>query len=129
MNRIVDFLKYFVPFSAVLFFAQYFTMQSLTASENLNFLYSVWSIYAFNIIATFLVYLFLIFVNNNFDTYTGFAFLGASLFRMMAAIVFLIPLIRSDVKNPIIDLSTFFVPYFLFLLFEVYFTIRLLNKR
>lgn len=129
MNRVIDFLKYFIPFSVVLFFAQYYAMQWLSESEKLNFLYSVWSIYAFNVIATFLVYLFLIFVNNNFSTYTGFAFLGASLFRMMAAIVFLIPLIRSDVKNPIIDLSTFFVPYFLFLLFEVYFTIRLLNKR
>jgi hypothetical protein len=127
MNRVVDFLKYFVPFSVILFLAQYFAMQSL--SGKFNFLYSVWSIYAFNIIATFLVYLFLIFVNNNFSTYTGFAFLGASLFRMMAAIIFLIPLIKSDAKDPIIDLSTFFIPYFLFLLFEVYFTIRLLNKR
>ncbi|KUJ62567.1 hypothetical protein AR687_06960 [Flavobacteriaceae bacterium CRH] len=127
MNRVVDFLKYFIPFSVVLVLAQYFAMDSL--SVKLNFLYSVWSIYAFNIIATFLVYLFLIFVNNNFPTYTGFAFLGASLFRMMGAIVFLIPLIKSDIKNPIIDLSTFFIPYFLFLLFEVYFTIRLLNER
>ncbi|KFF17986.1 hypothetical protein [Flavobacterium hydatis] len=126
MNRIVDFLKYFIPFTIVLFVTQYFVMQSL--SEKLVFFYSVWSIYIFNILATFLVYLFLIFVNKNFSTYTGFAFLGASFFRMMLAIIFLIPLIKAHVKDPIIDLGAFFIPYFLFLIFETYSTVRLINK-
>ncbi|OXB00760.1 hypothetical protein B0A81_20160 [Flavobacterium plurextorum] len=126
MNRTLDFLKYFIPFSIVLFVAQYFTMQSL--SDKYNFFYAAWSIYLFNILATFIVYLLLIYINKNFSTYTGFAFLGASFFRMMAAIVFLIPFIKSGVANPIIDVSTFFIPYFLFLLFETVFTIRLINK-
>ncbi|TPG44646.1 hypothetical protein EAH81_04025 [Flavobacterium pectinovorum] len=126
MNKTTDFLKYFLPFSIVLFVAQYFAMQAL--SDKFVFLYPAWSIYLFNIVATFLVYLFLIFVNKNFANYTGFAFLGASFFRMMAAILFLIPLIKAHVKNPIVDISTFFIPYFLFLLFETYFTIRLINK-
>jgi hypothetical protein len=127
MNKTIDFLKYFIPFSIVLFVAQYFTMQFL--SDKFAFFYSAWSIYIFNIVATFLVYLFLIYVNKTFADYTGFAFLGASFFRMMLAIIFLIPLIKGKVKDPIIDLSTFFIPYFLFLIFETYFTIRLINKR
>jgi hypothetical protein len=126
MNKTVDFLKYFVPFSIVLFVAQYFVMEAL--SDKLNFFYSVWSIYIFNIIATVVVYLLLIFVHNKAASYTGFAFLGASFFRMMFAIIFLIPLIKAGVKNPIIDLGAFFIPYFLFLLFETYFTVRLINK-
>lgn len=126
MNRVIDFLKFFIPFSILLFVVQYFAMKSL--SESTDFFYQPWSIYAFNVVATFLVYLFLIFVNNNFSIYTGFAFLGASLFRMMSAIVFLIPLIKAGVKDPIIDISTFFIPYFLFLFFESYFAIRLINK-
>lgn len=125
MSRIVDFIKYFVPFSIVLFASQYLVMQSLS---QFNFFYSVCSIYMFNVFATFAVYLLLIYVNKTFPTYTGFTFLGASLFRMMAAVVFLIPFIKSDVKNPITDVSSFFIPYFLFLLFETYFTIRLINK-
>lgn len=127
MSRVVDFLKYFVPFSIVTFVAQYFVMQSLSAK--FNFFYSAWSIYTFNILATFLIFLLLIFVNKSFSTYTGFAFLGTSLFRMMAAVVFLIPFIKAHVKDPITDVSAFFIPYFLFLLFETYFTIRLINKR
>lgn len=126
MNRSVDFLKYFVPFSIVLFLIQFFLMQSL--SEKITFFYSAWSIYLFNIVTTVLIYLVLTFINKNFSTYTGFSFLGLSFFKMMAAIVFLIPFIKSDVSNPIIDVTAFFIPYFLFLLFETYFTIRLINK-
>lgn len=126
MNRTVDFLKYFIPFSIVLFATQYFIMQSL--SDKYNFFYAAWSIYLFNILATFIVYLLLIYINKNFSTYTGFTFLGASFFRMMAAVVFLIPFIKSGAANPIVDVSAFFIPYFLFLLFETVFTIRLINK-
>ena len=60
----------------------------------------------------------LIYINKNFSTYTGFTFLGASFFRMMAAVVFLIPFIKSGVADPIVDVSAFFIPYFLFLLFS-----------
>ncbi len=126
MNRTVDFLKYFIPFSIVLFVIQFFVMQSL--SEKMTFFYSAWSIYLFNVVTTFLIYLVLTYINKNFSTYTGFTFLGLSFFKMMVAIVFLIPFIKSDVSNPIIDVSSFFIPYFLFLLFETYFTIRLINK-
>lgn len=126
MNKSVNFLKYFIPFSIVLFLIQFFVMQSL--SERIAFFYSAWSIYVFNIVTTILIYLVLTYINKNFSTYTGFTFLGLSFFKMMAAIVFLIPFIKSDVSNPIIDVSSFFIPYFLFLLFETYFTIRLINR-
>ncbi|SEN67740.1 hypothetical protein SAMN05444671_2078 [Flavobacterium sp. CF108] len=126
MNKSVNFLKYFIPFSIVLFLTQFFVMQSL--SERIAFFYSAWSIYLFNIVTTILIYLVLTYINKNFSTYTGFTFLGLSFFKMMAAIVFLIPFIKSDVSDPIIDVSSFFIPYFLFLLFETYFTIRLINK-
>ncbi len=126
MNKSVNFLKYFIPFSIVLFLIQFFVMQSL--SERIAFFYSAWSIYLFNIVTTILIYLVLTYINKNFSTYTGFTFLGLSFFKMMAAIVFLIPFIKSDVSDPIIDVSSFFIPYFLFLLFETYFTIRLINK-
>lgn len=126
MNKVVDFLKYLIPFSFILFVTQYFVMQSL--SSEFDFFYSVYSIYIFNVAATFFIYLLLIFVNKNFDGYTGFAFLGTSFVRMMAAVVFFIPLIKSNIENPIIAITTFFVPYFMFLIFEVYFAIRLINK-
>lgn len=126
MNRTVDFLKYFAPFSLVLFLIQFFIMQSL--SEKIVFFYPAWSIYLFNVITTFLIYLLLTYINKNFSTYTGFTFLGLSFFKMMLAVVFLIPFIKSHIADPLIDVASFFIPYFLFLVFETYFAIRLINR-
>ena len=55
--------------------------------------------------------------------------MGFSLFKMMAAIVFLIPLIQSDLESQIPDVSAFFIPYFLYLFFETLFAVRLLSKQ
>jgi len=74
-------------------------------------------------------YGFLIFVNKTFADKTGFAFMGFSLIKMMAAIVFLIPLLQSDHKSQVPDVSAFFIPYFLFLFFETLFAIRLINNQ
>jgi hypothetical protein len=70
----------------------------------------------------------LIFVNKNYFDKTGFAFLATSILKMMASIVFLIPLIQSTSINLIPDVFAFFIPYFLFLTFETFFAIRLINN-
>ncbi|MCY1480837.1 hypothetical protein D3C87_43780 [compost metagenome] len=127
MHKLFAFLKYFIPFSVILFVAQFFITEKLFVGT--IFFYQTWSIYAFHIIATLLIYLFLLFVNKNFFDKTGFAFLAGSVLKMMAAVVFLVPLIQSDVNDPIIDVAAFFIPYFLFLFFETIFAIRLINNR
>lgn len=126
MQQFYKFLKLLIPFSLVLFFIQYYIVGSFF--EKTLFFYSTWSIYAFHFIVTLLSYAFLIFVNKTFADKTGFAFMGFSLIKMMAAIVFLIPLLQSDLKSQIPDVSAFFIPYFLFLFFETFFAIRLINK-
>lgn len=127
MHRLFAFLKYFIPFSVILFIAQFFITQKLFPDT--VFFYQTWSIYTFHIIATFLIYLFLLFVNKNFSDKTGFVFLAGSILKMMAAVVFLVPLIQADVNHPITDVAAFFIPYFLFLFFETIFAIRLINNR
>jgi hypothetical protein len=127
MYKLVAFLKYFIPFSVILFVSQHFITAALAVKN--AFFYQTWSIYAFHAIATLLIYLFLLFVNKTFPDKTGFAFLACSIIKMMAVVVFLIPLIQSDVKDPIIDVATFFIPYFLFLFFETFFAIRLIGNR
>jgi len=126
MSPFLNFLKYLVPYSLVLFVAQYFS--TTTIFGDFPFFYSTWSIYAFHIIITMLSYLFLLFVNKTFPDKTGFAFMGISLIKMMASVVFLIPLLQSDTIDRIPDVGMFFIPYFLFLLFETIFAVRLINK-
>ena len=127
MQQFYNFLKLLFPFSIVLFFIQYYAVGAFF--ENISFFYSTWSIYIFHLITTLLSYALLVFVNKNFADKTGFAFMGLSLVKMMAAVVFLIPLIQSDLKDQIPDVSAFFIPYFLFLFFETIFAVRLISKQ
>lgn len=127
MHQFYKFLKLIIPFSIVLFFIQYYTVESFF--KNSIFFYSTWSIYVFHLVITLCSYGFLIFVNKTFADKTGFAFMGFSLIKMMAAIVFLIPLLQSDHKSQVPDVSAFFIPYFLFLFFETLFAIRLINNQ
>lgn len=127
MIKILSFLKYLIPFTLLLFVAQYYGTAAL--SVNHEFFYATWSIYVFLFISTLLIHLLLLFVNSNFPDFTGFAFLGTTFVKMMAAVVFLIPLIQSEGRETNLDIAAFFIPYFLFLLFETVFSIRLINKR
>ena len=127
MQQFYKFLKLIIPFSIVLFFIQKYTIDSFF--QNITFFYSTWSIYLFHLLITLVSYGFLLFVNRTFADKTGFAFMGFSLFKMMAAIVFLIPLIQSDLESQIPDVSAFFIPYFLYLFFETFFAVRLLSKQ
>ena len=126
MQQFYKFLKLIIPFSIVLFFIQKYTIDSFF--QNITFFYSTWSIYLFHLVITLISYGFLLFVNRTFADKTGFAFMGFSLFKMMAAIVFLIPLIQSDLESQIPDVSAFFISYFLYLFFETLFAVRLLSK-
>lgn len=126
MHRMLNFLKYLIPFSFILYFAQFQIAGALF--PNLLYFYSLWSVYLFLFFATLIDYLILLFVNKNFSDYTGYTFMGLGLFKMLAAVVFLIPLIRSDIENRIPDVAMFFIAYFLFLGFETYYAIKLLKK-
>jgi len=126
MSPFLNFLKFFIPYSVLLFTAQYFITANLFS--DIPFYYSTWSIYVFHIILTSLSYLFLLFVHKNFPDKTGFTFMGIGLIKMMAGVVFLIPMIQSDTIDRIPDVAMFFIPYFLFLLFETIFAVRLINK-
>ena len=126
MQQFYNFLYTIIPIAIILFFVQYFSISVFF--ENTSFFYSTWSIYVFHLALTLISYGFLLFVNKTFADKTGFAFMGFSLLKMLAAIVFLIPLLQSDVVSKIPDVSAFFIPYFLFLFTETFFAVRLLNK-
>ena len=125
-SSFLNFTKFLVPFALVLFGVQYYTTAQLFS--NTIFYYSVWSIYLFHFISTLISYLFLLFVHKNFPDKAGFTFMGSGVIKMMACVVFLLPMIQSDLENRIPDVGAFFIPYFMFLLLETIFAVRLINK-
>lgn len=124
-NELLAFLKRLLPFSILLWLIQFLLQQYVLEVE---FYYSSFSIYLFHFLATFLIYLSLVFVYKNFTDKTGFAFMGLSLFKMVAAVVFLLPLVLSGVNAVFVNILAFFIPYFLFLVFETLYAVKLINK-
>ncbi|WP_026977227.1 hypothetical protein [Flavobacterium tegetincola] len=122
----LQFIKLFLPFALVLFGLQYFI--TLQVFSETPFFYSTWSIYLFHTVITILAYLLLLFIHKNFPEYAGYTFMGMGVIKMMACVIFLIPMIQSDVVSRVPDVAAFFIPYFMFLLFETIFAVRLINK-
>jgi len=126
-RQITRFIIPFVIFSLVLYLLHFFLLQFIL--PEVTFYYSLLSIYLFHVLATFVIYLFLVYIHFNFIDYTGYAFMGASLIKMMAAIVFLLPMLLNRTEDTFQNILSFFIPYFLFLFFETFFAIRLINNK
>ena len=58
----------------------------------------------------------------------GYIFMAASLVKMALAVVFLMPIIRSDVDYRIAYVMQFFVIYFAYLFMEVYLLAKQLKE-
>lgn len=125
IKYLLDFLKLLAPLTIISFVIQYFITSWL--SEDILFYYSTLSIYLFHFFISLGIFTLLIVVKKNLPNYTGYAFLALSFLKMLASILFLLPLImmKDVVKVP--DIIAFFVPYFLILFVEVLSSVKLLN--
>lgn len=126
-NQLVKFLAKLLPFTIILFIAQYYLINY--SLEAYDFFYPTYSIYLFHFLATLIIYLILVWIYHNFKDKTGFAFMGASMFKMLAAIIFLLPMLLNRTGNAFGDLLSFFIPYFIFLVFETFHAVKLINAK
>lgn len=118
-------LGFLLIVSAALFLTHNFIADKFFAGQ---LYYEIWHIYAFLGIATLGIFLIMHFIHKNFPDKTGFAFMGLSIFKIAASVIFFIPLMKAQVSNPVDDVLNFFVPYFIYLLLEVVFAVRLINS-
>lgn len=126
-QHLLRFLLRFIPFSIILFSLQYFL--SLTVFYTTEFYFNVLAIYAFHVSATIIIYGCLVLVHQNSSDKTGFAFMGGSLLKMLAAVLFLLPMILNGSASPFESILSFFIPYFLFLIFETFYAVKLINSK
>ena len=125
-QKLLHFLKFFIPFSLILLALQFVLVEYVL---QLELYYATITIYTFHILATLAIYVFLVFVNKSYSDKTGFAFMACSLLKMLAAVLFLLPMMLAEVEHPFQDLMAFFIPYFLYLIFETIFAVRLINTK
>jgi len=107
-----------------------FAIHYLIINKLLNeyfFYYPAYTIYLFLIVVTSIIIVAILAIHNNYKDKTGFAFLSFSILKMLLAVIFLIPLITSDLINKVPDILSFFIPYFLFLTLETVYILYLIN--
>ena len=118
-------LKTMLPLSVLLFVVHRFIIR--TYIENKDAFYTIEKIYLFHILVTVVICVLLTVVKNSFYEKTGMAFMALSILKMLVSVIFLIPLIQLEGDLPLLDLATFFIAYFSFLLYEIIFSVTLLK--
>ncbi|WP_117881513.1 hypothetical protein [Aureibaculum luteum] len=94
-----------------------------------NLFFPLWQIYAFHCLVTFAIYGIINYKHSEGNTQVFNIFMVSTLLKMIIAIVFLLPLLLSDFENKKPDVFNFFIPYFLFLAFEVLYISDLLKGK
>ena len=98
------------------------------ASE-VDLFFPLWHIYLFHIITVVIIYTLINYRESIGKTEVFNAFILGMLLKMILTMVFLLPWILSKPEQKGYDLANFFVPYFIFLTFEVYTITKLLQKK
>ena len=79
----------------------------------------IWAIYLFNAILVLVVYLM---INHKASTDSSKiynTFLVLTMVKMALAVVFLLPLFAGKSEHARVEVINFFLPYFIFLIFEI----------
>lgn len=129
-TMIKDLIKFFILiscFSAVLLAIHYYIGFNFFSGTELFF--PLWSIYAFNMVLVLVVYGIIYFKTNRGNTKTYQQFLILSLIKMGLVIAFLTPLFFGKSENSTLEVLNFFIPYFLFLAFEIVTISKFLNHK
>jgi hypothetical protein len=97
--------------------------------KNLSLFIPLINIYLFNFLMTVMGLAILYLIYDKFNDKVGFTFLAIGIIKMAIAVSFLMPLIKSNFSNKIPDTLNFFFCYFIFLIIESVFMVKLLNKK
>jgi hypothetical protein len=97
-------------------------------ATELVFFFPVWHIYVFHFIVTAVFYSIINYKYSSGKKDIFNLFMMMTFLKMILAILFLLPLLLSDFENKQPDVFNFFIPYFMYLFFEVYALTKFLNK-
>ncbi|TGV03819.1 hypothetical protein EM932_05240 [Flavivirga rizhaonensis] len=98
-------------------------------ASDVIFFFPLWQVYIFLLVITFLLYSVVNYKFSNGKTEIFNIFMVSTFLKMILAIVFLLPLLMSNQENKQADVFNFFIPYFLYLFFEVYSLTAFLQKK
>ncbi|WP_298550578.1 hypothetical protein [uncultured Algibacter sp.] len=91
--------------------------------------FPLWHIYVFHVVTIIIIYTLINYRESIGKTEVFNTFILGMLLKMVLIMVFLLPWILSKPEQKGNDLANFFIPYFVFLTFEVYSVTRILQKK
>lgn len=104
--------------SVVLYLLHSYLLNALL--PNKQFIIPIWNMYLFHFISVYIVYSIINFRFSSGKKQVFNPFILLMVLKMIFVIVFLLPLFVSDQTDKVGDAVNFFIPYFIFLAFEVY---------
>ncbi|WP_164033622.1 hypothetical protein [Spongiivirga citrea] len=117
-KRQLLFMLQLVIGAAIIYLLHIYLLSSLMPER--EFIIPLWNVYMFHTISVLIVYSIINFRFSNGKTEVFNPFILLMILKMILVIVFLLPLFLSDAPNKVGDAVNFFIPYFVFLAFEVY---------
>ena len=85
-----------------------------------NLYFPIWTIYVFNAVLVFVVYTIINYKVSQGSDKIYQLFLGLTFLKMILAIVFLLPLFFGKSEHSQLEVINFFIPYFMYLAFEIF---------
>ena len=98
------------------------------ASEIL-FFFPLWHVYVFHVVAILTIYTLINYRASIGKNELFNLFMLGMILKTVLTLIFLFPWLLSKPKQQGFDLANFFIPYFIFLIFEVYSVTKLLQKK
>lgn len=115
-NAIVSFLVKLIGFSLLLWAVHYYILKQFFTGD---LQIPLWLVYAFNTVMVFLVFSVLRHYQDKGKDMLKL-FIGFTGLKMVLAIVLLLPLFLNRSEHAQLEVFNFFIPYFLFLAFEIF---------
>jgi len=121
LNKFPSFLMLFTSFCLLLTSVLHY-LKTKSLSEY-DFILSPFSIGCFLYFSTIIIFLTVSYTKEKYPTKSGFVFIGLSMLKIIAVLIFLQPLSDLDSENKIPNLMYFFIPFFIALFVEIMFII------
>lgn len=125
IKETMRFLVALVVFTGILFGIHFYILSQFFEG---TLYFPIWIIYIFNAVLVFVVFSVIRFKAQQKSDKLYQLFLGLTMLKMVLAIVFLLPLFFEKSEHTQLEVINFFIPYFLFLAFEIFSLNRFLQK-
>lgn len=121
----ISFLIKLLIFTALILSVHFYILIQLFTG---TLYFPIWAIYLFNGGLVLIVYSTITYKSKKGSTKIYQLFLGLTILKMVLAIVFLLPLFFGKSNHAQLEVVNFFIPYFLFLGFEIFSLSKFLQK-